>query len=122
MAEVVIPWASKAVVRKAPRQTAAPLFLAAAAMYVPASGADVDPVASNIIRAFQPIIGLFQGSAYWIAYLMFTIAFLLVMTGARRRGMDVAKNAAVGFVGVAMVPVIMKLILGVVNVMQHTGS
>lgn len=63
-----------------------------------------------MMHAFQPVIALIQGVSFPIAFIMFSGGMLLIMVGQRHRGLTMIKWAAVGYVGMQLVPGLMGIV------------
>lgn len=113
--EKLIPWKSTTLEESRRNFTAAwaaPVLLAQA----------VQPVTVEISRAFDPVIQVVQAAGYPICMLMISGGTLLLMTGHRERGLTMIKNAALGFIALHFVPVIMQLLVQVARAMQAGGN
>lgn len=68
---------------------------------------------NHIIHAFWPIISLVQALAYPVSFLGMAGGMLMMSVGQRRKGLDMAKWAAIGFIGMQLVPGIMSMLMQV---------
>lgn len=67
----------------------------------------------RIVHAFDPLIGLIQSLSYPIAGVMIAGGCLFIMVGNRERGMDMLRNAAIGYILVQMSPMLLELLVGI---------
>ena len=94
------------------RTKAAIITLAAATVFV---NADVThaagvTVSGTVIHAFWPIISLLQGIAFPVAFLGMAGGMLMISVGQRKKGIDMVKWAAVGYLGMQLVPGLMEML------------
>jgi hypothetical protein len=66
-----------------------------------------------IIKAFDPIIELFQGVAFPLCFLAISIGCLMLMLGHRAKGLDMIKWAAIGYLFMQFIPAIMRILVDV---------
>lgn len=67
----------------------------------------------HMVHALDPIVNMMQGLAAPVTLLMLLGGFLLVTTGNRKKGLEVCKWAAVGFLGMQFAPAIMAMLVSV---------
>lgn len=69
--------------------------------------------ADQIAKALDPLIHFIKDLSYPIAGVMITGGFLFIMLGGslREKGVDMIKNAAVGYILVQMTPIFLKILL-----------
>lgn len=75
-------------------------------------------ITDKIIRAVDPIVQLIQGISYPVGFIMIAAGFLVIMTGNRQKGLNMIKWAAIGYIGMQFVPVIMALLVEVAKAMK----
>ena len=85
--------------------TASTLFLAPATTHA----ASLAP-SGVLIHAFWPIISLLQGIAFPVAFLGMAGGMLMISVGQRRKGLDMVKWAAIGYIGMQLVPGMMEML------------
>lgn len=78
-----------------------------------AHAAEAVDVSGRIINGFQPLIELALGLAYPVAFLGFSLGFLLMMLGQRHKALQFVKWSAVGYIGMQFVPGMMKILVEV---------
>jgi hypothetical protein len=67
----------------------------------------------KITRAFDPIIQLLQAVSYPIAFICAALAIILIMIGQKRRGLEIIKWAAIGYVLMQLLPGLMSILYSV---------
>lgn len=75
-------------------------------------------ITDKIIKAVDPIVQLIQGISYPVGFIMIAAGFLVIMTGNRQKGLNMIKWAAIGYIGMQFVPVIMALLVEVAKAMK----
>lgn len=68
---------------------------------------------AKVVSAFEPLIGVIQALSYPLALAFLSTGFLLIISGRRQKGLESIKWAAIGFLGMQLVPGIMSILLGV---------
>lgn len=68
---------------------------------------------TKILHAFDPLIHLIQSLSYPIAGVMIAGGCLFIMVGNRERGMDMLRNAAIGYILVQLAPLFLELLVGI---------
>lgn len=76
-------------------------------------GAVAESTKSVILHAFDPLIELVQALSYPIAGVMLAGGCLFIMTGFKEKGMDMIKNAAIGYILVQLSPLLLKILVQV---------
>jgi len=71
-----------------------------------------------ILKAFDPLMDVFQAISLPVATLMILGGFLLVIIGQRHKGIQMIKWSSVGYIGVQFVPAIMRILYDVGRAMQ----
>lgn len=66
-----------------------------------------------VLKAFDPLINLIQNLAYPIAGIMIAGGCLMVMVGMKDKGVDMLRNAAIGYILVQLSPLLLKILVGV---------
>lgn len=66
-----------------------------------------------ILKAFDPLIQLITSLAYPIAGVMIAGGCLFIMIGSRDKGMDMLRNAAIGYILVQLSPLLLKILVGI---------
>lgn len=81
----------------------------------PAAQPAVEAMAAGnlIIHAFDPLIKLIQQLSYPIAGVMLAAGCLFIMIGSKEKGMDMIKNAAIGYILVQLSPILLKILVQV---------
>lgn len=72
-----------------------------------------DKTRELIVHSFDPLIDLVQALSYPIAGVMLAGGCLFIMCGFKERGMDMLKNAAIGYILVQLSPLFLKLLVQV---------
>jgi hypothetical protein len=67
----------------------------------------------TILHAFDPLIDLIQALSYPIAGVMIAGGCLFIMIGSRDKGMDMLRNASMGYILVQLSPLLLKLLVGI---------
>jgi hypothetical protein len=80
---------------------------------IPAMGGVSASVHSKIIHAFDPLVNLIQDLAYPIAAVMIAAGSIMIMIGNKEKGMQYLTNAALGYILVQLVPLMLSLLVGV---------
>jgi hypothetical protein len=75
-------------------------------------------ITDKIIKAVDPIIQLIQGISYPVGFIMMAAGFLVIMTGNKQKGLNMIKWAAIGYIGMQFVPVLMALLVEVAKAMK----
>jgi hypothetical protein len=70
-------------------------------------------VHSKVLHAFDPLINLAQDLAYPIAGVMIAVGSIFIMIGNKEKGMQYLTNAALGYILVQLVPLMLSLLVGV---------
>lgn len=70
----------------------------------------------QIVKAFNPLIDLVQGLSYPIAAVMLTGGALMFMINQKDRGIGMIQNAAIGYILVQLMPLFMKILVGLAPV------
>lgn len=116
----VIPWH-----QEGSRPLAAPaspvwpiLLIGSSATLVGGHQAQAGAITHTVIRAMSPIVDLVQALGHPIAYVMISVGALSLMLGNRKQGMALIKLAAIGYLTLAFVPVIMTMLDSVSNAMK----
>lgn len=68
--------------------------------------------ATGLSRVLDPLIQMAQDVSYPLCVLMMLGGWLLIMVGQRSKGTNAIKWAAIGFVGIKLVPWMMSVVLG----------
>lgn len=68
---------------------------------------------SIVLKAFDPLISLIQNLAYPIAGVMIAGGCLFIMIGSKEKGVDMLRNAAIGYILVQLSPLLLKILVGV---------
>jgi hypothetical protein len=89
--------------------TAAAIALASSLLFLPMSPVHASTTAV-MVHAFWPVIALLQAVAYPVAFLGMAGGMLMISVGQRRKGLEMVKWAAIGYVGMQMVPALMGII------------
>lgn len=76
-------------------------------------------ITSSIMTAFDPLIHLIQALSYPIAGVMIAGGCLYIMVGAREKGMDMLRNAGIGYILVQLSPLLLKLLVSVGTGVSH---
>lgn len=84
----------------------------------PAKTAQANIVGSHIIHAFNPLIQVMQALSYPVSFLGMAAGMLLVSVGQRHRGINMVKWAAIGYIGMQLVPGIMDMVSQVGDAMK----
>lgn len=74
-------------------------------------------IKASIIEAIEPITDLLGGLSYPICYIMLATGLLLVMSGNKSKGLEIAKWAIIGFIGMQFLPVVMALLVKIAEAM-----
>lgn len=82
-----------------------PLFI------VPATPAFAASPQQTIMHAFDPLIDMIQSLAYPIAGVMLAGGCLYIMCGFKDKGMDMIKNACIGYILVMLSPMFLKILI-----------
>lgn len=96
-----------------PKQITAPLVLVSGLGSVSAMIPHVvtaNVVTNGMMHAFAPLVSVIQGLAYPISFLAIATGMLLVSVGQRHRGINMIKWAAIGYIGMQLVPGIMHMV------------
>jgi hypothetical protein len=72
-------------------------------------------ITDRIIKAFNPITDLMKGLSYPTCFIMMAAGILLLISGNKHKGVNMAKWAAVGFLLMQFLPAIMQLLVEVGN-------
>jgi hypothetical protein len=80
---------------------------------IPAMGGVSASVHSKIIHAFDPLINLIQDLSYPIAAVMIATGSIFILCGHKEKGMQFLTNAALGYILVQLVPLMLSLLVGV---------
>jgi hypothetical protein len=72
-----------------------------------------DATRETILKAFDPLIDLIQALSYPIAGVMIAGGCLFIMIGSRDKGMDMLRNASMGYILVQLSPLLLKLLVGI---------
>lgn len=80
---------------------------------VPVMGGVSAAVHSKILHAFDPLVNLIQDLAYPIAAVMIAAGSIMIMIGNKEKGMQYLTNAALGYILVQLVPLMLSLLVGV---------
>lgn len=67
-------------------------------------------IADGMMHAFSPIISVIQGISYPISFIGMAAGMLLISVGQRHRGISMIKWAAIGYIGMQLVPGIMHMV------------
>jgi hypothetical protein len=81
----------------------------AAATVLPTNVANA-MINDKIIHAFDPLIGVIQTLSYPVCFISMAGGMLLITVGQRHRGLNMIKWAAIGYVGMQLVPGIMSIV------------
>lgn len=79
---------------------------------VPAMGVP-SAVHAKILHAFDPLVNLIQDLAYPIAAVMIATGSIFIMVGNKEKGMQMLQHAALGYILVQLVPLMLNLLVGV---------
>jgi hypothetical protein len=69
----------------------------------------------KIVDAFKPLIEMVQALSYPIALIMLTGGALCFMIGQKDRGISLIQNAAIGYILVHIMPLLMEILVGIGN-------
>lgn len=72
----------------------------------------------KIMHAFNPLISAMQALSYPISFLGMGTGMLLISVGQRHRGISMIKWAAIGYIGMQLVPGIMDMVAQVGDAMK----
>ena len=72
----------------------------------------------HIIHAFNPLIQVMQALSYPVSFMGMAAGMLLVSLGQRHRGINMVKWAAIGYIGMQLVPGIMEMVSQVGDAMK----
>lgn len=75
-------------------------------------------VGVKIVHAFNPLIQALQAFSYPVSFLGMAAGMLLVSVGQRHRGITMVKWAAIGYIGMQLVPGIMEMVAQVGDAMK----
>lgn len=64
----------------------------------------------KIVKAFDPIIQLLQSITYPLAFVCIALGVLTIMIGQKRRGLEIIKWAAVGYLLMQFLPGLMTIL------------
>ena len=73
----------------------------------------------RITGAFNPIIQLLQAVSYPIAFVCAALAILLIMIGQKRKGLEIIKWAAIGYILMQLLPSFMSILHSVGGAMAR---
>lgn len=76
----------------------------------------------RVIEGFQPLLSLIQGIAFPLGSFMLLFSFTLIMTGNKSKGIEMAKWAAIGYLGMQFAPALMKILVEVGDAISATGN
>lgn len=68
---------------------------------------------AKILHAFDPLVNLIQDLAYPIAAVMIATGAIFIMVGNKEKGMQMLQHAALGYILVQLVPLMLSLLVGV---------
>lgn len=78
--------------------------------------AAVEGAKALAIKAFDPLINLLQTLSYPIAGVMIVSGCLMIMVGMKDKGVDMLRNAAIGYILVQLSPLFLKILVGLIAV------
>ncbi len=78
-----------------------------------ATTASASAITDRVIVGLNPLIELVQAFAYPISFLMMSAGCLVIMVGNRSRGVGLIKWAAIGFIGMQLIPGVMQILMDV---------
>lgn len=64
----------------------------------------------KVSKAFDPIIQLLQAVSYPLAFVCIALAILLIMIGQKRKGLEIVKWAAIGYLLMQLLPSLMSIL------------
>lgn len=67
----------------------------------------------QIVEAFMPLVDMIQALSYPVALVMLTGGALMFMINRKDQGVSLIMNASIGYILVQMMPLLMKLLVGV---------
>ncbi|MFS1516099.1 hypothetical protein V1503_06185 [Bacillus sp. SCS-151] len=67
----------------------------------------------KIVAAFMPLVDMIQALSYPIAMVMLTSGAILFMINRKDKGIDLIQNASVGYILVQLMPLLMRLLVGI---------
>lgn len=67
----------------------------------------------KIVEAFMPLVDMIQALSYPIALVMLTGGALMFMINQKDRGLSLIQNASIGYILVQLMPLMMKLLVGI---------
>lgn len=73
----------------------------------------------KIVKAFDPIIQLIQAVSFPIAFVCIALAILMKMIGQKRKGLEIIKWAAIGYLLMQMLPGLMSVLHSVGQVVAQ---
>lgn len=75
-------------------------------------------MSAKIMHAFSPLISALQALSYPVSFLGMGTGMLLISVGQRHRGISMIKWAAIGYIGMQLVPGIMEMVAQVGEAMK----
>lgn len=75
-----------------------------------ASANDLNSTAVTIRKSINPIVELMASLGYPLTYFMFVVGMMMIITGKKSKGLEVMKWAAIGYVGLQVVPFFLGLL------------
>jgi hypothetical protein len=72
----------------------------------------------KIVHAFSPLIQVMQALSYPVTFMGMAAGMLLISVGQRHRGIGMIKWAAIGYIGMQLVPGIMEMVSQVGDAMK----
>jgi hypothetical protein len=70
-----------------------------------------DVITNTVVHALDPLIDLVRGLAYPIAGVMIAGGCLFILIGQKDKGLDMLKNAAIGYILVMLSPLFLKILV-----------
>lgn len=74
------------------------------------SASDLITTSETIRRSINPIVELLASLGYPVTYFMFIVGMLMIITGKKSKGLEIMKWAAIGYVGLQVVPFFLGLL------------
>lgn len=71
---------------------------------------DLNNTSVTIRRSLNPVIDLIGSLGYPLTYFIFIIGMFMIITGKKSKGLDIMKWAAIGYVGLQVIPFFLGLL------------
>ncbi len=75
----------------------------------------------KIVEAFMPLVDMIQALSYPIALVMLTGGALMFMINQKDKGIGLIQNAAIGYILVQLMPMMMQLLVGIGNTVAFSA-